>query len=216
MRAEENVRNSVSESMVNVFEENRRKTTDSVATIDESISMSNINVDSASQVLNISDDYYSDPMLKMSKQEYLESIFGPSINYKSISERKTLRQKIRFILNSNYLNIAVIILVLVDSLCVTIELVIDLDSSEKSESLTLASEFFKYLGFSIISLFVIEITLKVAFLWRDFFKSKLEIIDGIIVYSSFILDVVFMNNDELSAIGTVLFDSIFLAFNYLF
>lgn len=213
MRAEENIRNSVSESMVNVFEENRRKTTDSVATIDESISMSNINVDSASQVLNISDDYYSDPMLKMSKQEYLESIFGPSINYKSISERKTLRQKIRFILNSNYLNIAVIILVLVDSLCVTIELVIDLDSSEKSESLTLASEFFKYLGFSIISLFVIEITLKVAFLWRDFFKSKLEIIDGIIVYSSFILDVVFMNNDELSAIGTVLFDSIFLAFN---
>lgn len=215
MRAEENIRNSVSESMVNVFEENRRKTTDSVATIDESISMSNINVDSASQILNdtISDEYNTDPMLKMSKQEYLESIFGPSINYKSISERKTLRQKIRFILNSNYLNIAVIILVLVDSLCVTIELVIDLDSSEKSESLKLASEFFKYLGFSIISLFVIEITLKVAFLWRDFFKSKIEIIDGIIVYSSFILDVVFMNNDELSAIGTVLFDSIFLAFN---
>lgn len=107
----------------------------------------------------------------------------------------------RFILKSNYLNVIVIILVLLDSLCVTIELIIDLENSQKSDGLKIAADFFKYLGLIIISTFVVEISLKIVFLWREFFKSKLDIIDGIIVYVSFTLDIVFMYNDEISALG---------------
>lgn len=149
-------------------------------------------------------DDNDDFIMNMTKQEYMESIFGPSLNAKSMNERKNFKQKMRFILTSNYLHVAVIILVLLDSLCVTVELVIDLENTEKSEALRKAGEFFKYLGFSIISLFVVEITIKIIFLWKEFFKSKLEVIDGIIVYVSFTLDLVFMNDEALSALGTFL------------
>ena len=65
----------------------------------------------------------------------------------------------------------------------------------------IAAEFFKYLGFAIISLFVVEITVKIAILGKEFFKSKLEVIDGIIVYVSFALELAFMNDEGLSALG---------------
>ena len=149
---------------------------------------------------------------KMTKKEYLQSIFGPSINLKTLKEHETLRQKVRHVLLSNYFNVAVMVLVLLDSIFVTIELIIDMESLSKKkeslhhedESLHHAAEFFRYLSFAIICFFVIEVSVKIIVLRKEFFHSKMEIIDGIIVYVSFALDVAFINNTALSSIVGIL------------
>ena len=149
-----------------------------------------------------------DPMARMSKQEYLESIFGPALNLNN--QNLTLADKIRKLLTSGYFHVLIIVLVLLDSFCVTVELVIDLESSGESEnhSLRNVEEAFKYIGLSILSFFVIELAFKLIFIWHEFIKSKLEIFDAIIVVVSFILDVVFI--DKKSAVATL--GSIFVLF----
>lgn len=160
----------------------------------------------------LGENHKDDFTFKMTKKEYLQSIFGPSINLKTLKEHETLRQKVRHVLLSNYFNVAVMVLVLLDSIFVTIELIIDMESLSKKkesshhadESLHHAAEFFRYLSFAIICFFVIEICVKIIVMRKEFFHSKMEVIDGIIVYVSFALDVAFMNNHALSAIVGIL------------
>lgn len=189
-------RNRSSESMMNVFEEVniRKKTCESVFTI-ESLNLNNINDNNNNLIV----DESNDPMLKLTKEEYLESVFGPSMS--TASERVRWRGKIKHIVTSNYMHIAIIVLVLLDSLCVTIELVIDLEDKDDLEALKITKACFKYMGLLILSIFVVEMTLKLLFIWREVIKSKLEIIDMLIVYVSFVLEIIFMNNQALSALG---------------
>jgi hypothetical protein len=150
-----------------------------------------------------------DPMVRMSKQEYLESIFGPALELHN--NNLSVREKIRKVLTSNYFHIIIIVLVLLDSFCVTVELVIDLESSDSvSESLQHVEETFKFVGLTILSLFVVELIFKLVFIREEFFKSKLEMFDAFIVVVSFILDIVFI--DKKSAVATL--GSIFVLFRF--
>lgn len=141
----------------------------------------------------------------MTKEEFLSSIFGPALN---INEKGiTLRERIRRVLLSNYMHVIIIVLVLLDSFCVTVELIIDLESKgHDSHGLKITEEVLKYIGLSILSFFVVEIIFKILFTLKELLKSTLEIIDAIVVLISFVVDIVFLNHkNTLSAIGKKIF-----------
>jgi hypothetical protein len=131
-----------------------------------------------------------DIMFNMSTKDYIQRVFG------SVDELKdknlTFRERMKKILHSNYFHIAVVVLVLLDSIFVTIDLVLDIEAGEKekSETTQILEEVFKYLGFFIISLFMVEIICKLIFIPRDMLKSKLEIFDAFVVVTSFIIDAI--------------------------
>ena len=97
---------------------------------------------------------------------------------------------------------AVVVLIVLDSLFVTIELILNAEYCEKKdETLKTVGEIFKYMGLTILSLFMVELILKIVFLNKEILKSKLEIFDALVVLVSFGFEMVFLKDDELEAIG---------------
>lgn len=189
-------RSRLTDSLVNVFDLNRKKTDL------DSITSDSFNMQSLTNTIEEQNDQNNQQsvFLSMSKEELLESIFGPALHLND--KNTTITEKIRSILLSNYLHVAIVILVLVDSLCVTIELIIEAENKNNSHGLHVAELFFKILGFIILCIFVVEIILKLVFITNEVIHSKLEILDAIVVVISFIAEIVFFNQDEtLSAIG---------------
>jgi hypothetical protein len=203
-------RGKPSESLMNVFEEfssPTKKTSDADIRTLESFNSSN-------PTENASCDQQQDqidPMLQMSKQEYLESVFGPSLNISNVK----MRDKISKLLLSNYIHFIVFILIIINNLCIIMELAIDLEiKQQNAEELHVADNFFKYLGFSVVCLFVLEISLKLIFTFKNFLKSKLQIIDSLVVALIFTLNIIFLINHQatLLAISKLL---VFLNLKYL-
>jgi len=139
---------------------------------------------------------------KMSRKEYMEAIFGPTLNIENL----TFFDKMKKILTSHYLHIVIIALVLIDSLCVTVELVISLEENgEENEALHHTENVFKYLGLSILTFFMFELVLKIIFINWDILKSKLEVFDAVIVLVSFTMEIVFLHKkSSIEAIGGIL------------
>ncbi len=137
---------------------------------------------------------------KMTTKEYMDTIFGPSLDIQNL----TFSQKMKKILTSHYMHFIIIALVLLDSLCVTIELVGMLENVQ-SESLEHLEVVIKYLGLSILSIFMVELVLKVIFINVELLKSKFEIFDAFIVLISFIAECVFIQHkDSIEALGGIL------------
>ena len=109
-----------------------------------------------------------------------------------------LKTKVLRVIESNYFHITVIVLVLLDTCVVATELITALqqsqDCKEKGKESTLELAL-KYTGLSILGLFIIEIIVKLVFNTHHFIRSKLEILDAVVVIVSFILDIVFFSND---------------------
>lgn len=68
-------------------------------------------------------------------------------------------------------------------------------SDKEAKELT-AAEVLHAMSLSIVSLFMIEISVKVIAFGLDFFKSKLEVFDAIVVIISFVLDVLSLVLEE--------------------
>lgn len=138
---------------------------------------------------------------KMTRSEYLEAIFGPRLNIANL----TFAQKMKKILTSHHVHMAVIALVLLDSICVTIELVGSFNDIQ-SESVELLELVVKYIGLSILSIFMFELILKIIFINKDILKSKFEIFDAVIVVISFTVELVFIQHkDYIEALGLLFF-----------
>ena len=177
--------NQNSGSLLNLFDDNAyfKKTEPDSVTIN-SFNMQNFN-------LPKNEENFDDFINKMSKEQYLETIFGQALNSKQL----TWVEKVRKLLLSSYMHALIIGLVLLDSLFVTIELALDSQKSESKEPETIehletAGEVFKYLGLSILSFFMIEITCKFIFTLKEFLSSKLELLDATIVILSFVFEIV--------------------------
>ncbi|RNA22836.1 voltage-gated hydrogen channel 1 [Brachionus plicatilis] len=121
-------------------------------------------------------------------------IFGPVFHLDD--QNVSIKEKIRKVLLSNYLHVAIVVLVILDSLCVTIELIIEAENKNNSHALHVAEEVFKYLGFGILCIFMVEIALKIIFVFNEFRHSKLEILDAIVVVISFIAEIVVLKHDD--------------------
>lgn len=113
---------------------------------------------------------------------------------------KTIREHIRKFLKSNTFHLIVISLTLISLICLSGGLIIEI---EKKHFLVL-DRFFRYTGLTILSIFVIELFLKIIFIPHEFFHSKLEIFDGIVILASFAIDVAFLVNATPGAVGYIL------------
>ncbi|XP_013413952.1 voltage-gated hydrogen channel 1 [Lingula anatina] len=111
--------------------------------------------------------------------------------------KQTFRQKLRHILHTNKFQIGVICLVILDCLLVIAELLIDLEVFEIGEAKDELgpAKVLHYMSITILSIFLIEIFTKIFAMGLDYFKNKLEVFDGIVVVVSFVLDVVFANQE---------------------
>lgn len=161
-----------------------------------------------------------------------------------VVEFKCKRKVMKRCMKSHRLHVIIVILVILDSLCVSVELIIDLiitvynqnsmDASlnnltnnaispiDKKNSTTHVSTserfvwsfiknmnlnylsilisietFFKYFGLMILSIFVIEITCKIIFIPRELVRSKWGIFDAIVVFTSFVLDVILLKDKKI-------------------
>nr|KAG5686586.1 hypothetical protein BaRGS_005157 [Batillaria attramentaria] len=99
--------------------------------------------------------------------------------------------------------VGIIVLVVFDILLVLSELLFDLEivRLEGSHQETVP-EVLHYCSIFILSLFLIEIGLRIFVMRLSFFTHKLELFDAIVVIVSFVLDVVFRNRqDAASGVG---------------
>lgn len=135
------------------------------------------------------------------------------------------------LMKSHQLNLLVVCLVIIDCVCILLELVIDLiitvykkdnkletNSSLMDNSTSIIfkryklfntfeinvvsllislESLLKYFGLGILCIFVIEIFLKLIFIPKDILKSIWGLIDAIVVFVSFILDILLLKNKHL-------------------
>lgn len=189
-------RSRYTDSLVNVFDLTpKRSDLDSITT--DSFNMQSLNETQEEE--NLQNNHF---ILNMSKEELLLSIFGPSLNLND--QNISIKEKIRKILLSNYLHVTIVVLLILDSFCVTIELIIEAENKNNSHALHITEQIFKYLGFIILCIFMVEIALKICFTFKEFRHSKLEILDALVVVISFIAEIlVFKHDDAISAIGNI-------------
>lgn len=117
---------------------------------------------------------------------------------------QTFRDKLTHVLNTNKFQIVIICLVILDCLLVITELLIDLRVLEFHGS-SPVPKVLHYISISIVSLFLIEIALKMYCLRQEFFKSKMEVFDALIVIVAFALNIAFANKDGLqSSVGLII------------
>lgn len=139
-------------------------------------------------------------------------------------QEDTITAKIRKFLCSSSFHTSVVVLVVIDCLCVTLELTIEhiekyvLDSGVKSElnkrsTVTASSKLHGHIDFhfyfhiienilkctsiAILGLFVLEVIVKLIFVPKVFIKSKWEILDALVVLISFGLNIFLFNNKHM-------------------
>ncbi|CAH1800442.1 unnamed protein product [Owenia fusiformis] len=130
----------------------------------------------------------------------------------------TCREKLRYIIHGNKFQITIIILVIIDCLLVISELLIDLgvfdhqirsgggegeegggtSVTKRHPTVSVVAEVLHFLSIAILSLFMIEIIVKVYAMGLDFFKHKMEVFDAVVVIVSFALDIAFIGNEAVS------------------
>lgn len=104
------------------------------------------------------------------------------------------REKLREILHSQKAQYAIIILVVLDMIIVIAELLLDLRAIKVHHD-NPAPHILHYISIAILSIFMIELFLKVYAMGLKFFKHKMEVFDGIVVIVSFSLDVAFSGEE---------------------
>ena len=137
---------------------------------------------------------YDDLEKVIDKEDTNSSITSDSDDTKT--DLKTFREKVEYVFNTSKFQIVIVCLVILDCLFVIAELLIDMNIVRlPNHESNIAPKVFHYCSLSVLSLFLIEIIVRIYALRLKFFKHKLEMFDAIIVIVSFVLDIVYRNND---------------------
>lgn len=116
----------------------------------------------------------------------------------------TCRSQLQHLLHTNKFQIGVVCLVIVDCLLVIAELLIDIRVFQLHEESPIP-QVLHYMSIGILSVFLVEIIIKIYAFRLEFFKQKLEVFDAIIVIVSFALDVAFAKMEGIqSGIGLLI------------
>ncbi|XP_074640405.1 voltage-gated hydrogen channel 1-like [Tubulanus polymorphus] len=135
------------------------------------------------------------------KEETSSSVTSDSDETK---EPVTCRSKLQHVLHTNKFQIGVVVLVIIDCLLVIGELLIELEVFALNGHSDVP-HVLHYMSIAILSIFMIELLVKVYAFRLEFFKQKLEVFDGIIVIVSFVLDIVFIKKEGITeAIGLII------------
>ncbi|KAL3857162.1 hypothetical protein ACJMK2_011878 [Sinanodonta woodiana] len=116
-----------------------------------------------------------------------------SNSYETESEVTSFREKLKSIIHSHKFQIIIICFVFLDCLLVIAALLFDLEilhASEHSE----VPHILHYASIGILSLFIIELIVKLYAVRLEFFHHKIEIFDAVIIIVSFTLDVIFRDH----------------------
>ena len=138
------------------------------------------------------------------KDDSNSSVTTESDEGKGISE--SCHYRLQHVISSNKFQIGIVCLVIFDCLLVITELLMDLHVFKMHHySSQPVAEILHYMSVGILSLFIIEITLKIYVMRQDFFKHRMEVFDAIIVIVTFALDVALAKEEGLlSAIGLLI------------
>ncbi|NXC42429.1 HVCN1 protein, partial [Penelope pileata] len=126
------------------------------------------------------------------------------INLEPSRSRVTFQDVMKKMFSSHRFQILVVCLVIVDALLVLGELLMDLKIIHP-DKYHIAPKVFHYLSLSILSIFLVEVGFKI-FVYRwEFFHHKFEVLDGVVVIVSFILDLVLLFREhEFEAVGLLI------------
>ncbi|KAL3857160.1 hypothetical protein ACJMK2_011855 [Sinanodonta woodiana] len=116
-----------------------------------------------------------------------------SDSYETKQEVTSFRGKLKFIIHSHKFQIIIICFVVLDCLLVISALLFDLKiihTSEHSE----VPHILHYASIGILSLFIIELIVKLYAVRLEFFHHKIEIFDAVIIIVSFTLDIVYRDH----------------------
>ncbi|XP_027545531.1 voltage-gated hydrogen channel 1 [Neopelma chrysocephalum] len=106
--------------------------------------------------------------------------------------------------SSHRFQIGVVWLVILDALLVLGELLMDLKIIHP-DKYNITPKVFHYLSLSILTIFLVEVGFKVFVYRREFFHHKFEVLDGVVVVVSFVLDVVLIFREhEFEAVGLLI------------
>jgi hypothetical protein len=121
----------------------------------------------------------------------------------------TLRKKLQIILNSHKFHLIYIFFVVLDCICVITQMILDIIHLD-TPTFHLIEDLVEYFSVFLLSLFLLEIILKLLVLTKRFLKSKLEIFDAIIIITSLCFEIMsIIKKDKVRAI-----EAIAIAFRY--
>ncbi|XP_065146461.1 voltage-gated hydrogen channel 1 [Paramisgurnus dabryanus] len=107
----------------------------------------------------------------------------------------SFRDSLRRLYKAEKFQIVVVCLVVLDAIFVLCELLIDLSIIEADHH-KIAPQIFHYLSLSLLTFFMVELCGKIFAFRLEFFRHKFEVFDGIVVVVSFILDIVYVSNED--------------------
>ncbi|GFO46475.1 hypothetical protein PoB_007298000 [Plakobranchus ocellatus] len=107
-----------------------------------------------------------------------------------------LRTRLDGLIHSHRFMVGIVVLVILDCLMVIAVLLFDLEIVKLGDDHHFVAHIFHYCSLAILSLFLIEVSMRIYVLRLRFFKHKLEVLDAIVVVVSWILDIVFRDNDD--------------------
>lgn len=110
-------------------------------------------------------------------------------------EFRNMNERLKHMFHTNKFQILIVCLVVIDCLLVITELLIDLKVFPHSASESMAPHILHYASISILGLFLIETLVRLVVFRLEFFKHKLEVFDAIVVIVSFVLDIIFRNQE---------------------
>nr|XP_028685699.1 voltage-gated hydrogen channel 1 isoform X1 [Macaca mulatta]XP_028685700.1 voltage-gated hydrogen channel 1 isoform X1 [Macaca mulatta]XP_028685701.1 voltage-gated hydrogen channel 1 isoform X1 [Macaca mulatta] len=114
------------------------------------------------------------------------------------------RGTLRKLFSSHRFQVIIICLVVLDTLLVLAELILDLRIIQPDKK-NYAAMIFHYMSIAILALFMMEITFKLFVFRLEFFHHKFEILDAVVVVVSFVLDVVLLFQEhEFEALGLLI------------
>ncbi|RUS79765.1 hypothetical protein EGW08_012481 [Elysia chlorotica] len=115
------------------------------------------------------------------------------------AEPEDLRTRLDHLIHSHMFMVGVIVLVVLDCLMVVAELLFDLEIVKLGDDHHFIPHIFHYCSLAILSLFLIEVGMRIFVLRLDFLKHKLEVLDAVVVVVSWVLDIVFRDNEDAAA-----------------
>lgn len=153
-----------------------------------------------SAIINfVSNGPYTTKNYKIDKLQVLKSAFAKDIDIIYDQDASRL-DKIRRILLSPQWNLIVILLIIIDWLIAVCALLTDMFQEN-----SLFEDFAQFFSIGLLSMFILEILLKIFLLPGIFFRSKLELFDAFIVLTSFTFEVILIvKNIDFAGVSSVL------------
>ncbi|GFS62563.1 voltage-gated hydrogen channel 1 [Nephila pilipes] len=108
------------------------------------------------------------------------------------------RERLQHMFESHKFQVGVVALVLIDCVVVIAELILEAKHDQLGNGLI--PHILHYMSIGILSLFLVEIVVKIFAFGADFFHHKLEVFDAFVIVLSFALDVAFWEQEGIDLI----------------